>query len=127
MPAQALPIEKAGPLKCLDGYVLINCFIIVVHILVQMYILLSTFIQTYPVYMYMYIVQSIHINVHVLFTYTSQDILVTQSEYVKHELIRLRQSLQELEDRASTIETDIRNAMSEGECYCVYIYDVHIS
>ena len=40
--------------------------------------------------------------------------MVTQSEYVKHELIRLRQSLQELEDRAGTIEVDIRIAMSEG-------------
>ena len=53
------------------------------------------------------------------FTCIPQDILVTQSEYVKHELIRLRLSLQELEDRASAIETDIRNAMSEGVCYCV--------
>lgn len=39
---------------------------------------------------------------------------MTQSEYVKEELIRLRHNLQELEDRAVTIETDIRNAMSEG-------------
>ena len=43
-----------------------------------------------------------------------QDILVTQSEYVKGELIRLRKNLQDLEDRAGNIETDIRNAMSEG-------------
>lgn len=43
-----------------------------------------------------------------------QDILVTQSEYVKGELIHLRQNLQNLEDRAGNIETDIRNAMSEG-------------
>ena len=43
-----------------------------------------------------------------------QDILVTQSEYVKGELIHLRRSLQDLEDRAGNIETDIRNAMSEG-------------
>lgn len=43
---------------------------------------------------------------------------MTQSEYVKEELIHLRQSLQELEDRAGTIETDIRNAMSEGTMSC---------
>lgn len=51
---------------------------------------------------------------------------MTQSEYVKHELIRLRLSLQELEDRASAIETDIRNAMSEGVCYCVYIVSLDL-
>lgn len=39
---------------------------------------------------------------------------MTQSEYVKGELIHLRQNLQNLEDRAGNIETDIRNAMSEG-------------
>lgn len=49
-----------------------------------------------------------------MYTVHIQDILVTQSEYVKGELIRLRQSLQDLEDRAGNIETDIRNAMSEG-------------
>ena len=51
---------------------------------------------------------------------------MTQSEYVKGELIHLRKSLQDLEDRAGNIETDIRNAMSEGSAanltYCV---DIH--
>ena len=57
-----------------------------------------------------------------------QDILVTQSEYVKEELIHLRQSLQELEDRAGTIETDIRIVMSEGAVCIEYVwlhYSVH--
>ena len=44
-----------------------------------------------------------------------QDILVTQSEYVRGELVTLRTQLQTLEARATNIEADIRNAMSEGK------------
>ena len=68
-----------------------------------------------------------HANIIPIYMYTVhiQDILVTQSEYVKGELIRLRQSLQDLEDRAGNIETDIRNAMSEGsaaQCVCIFTH-----
>ena len=42
---------------------------------------------------------------------------------MKGELIQLRQSLQDLEDRAGNIETDIRNAMSEGNAsYHMYVH-----
>ena len=43
-----------------------------------------------------------------------QDLLVTQSEYVKAELISLQAQVQDLENRAKDIEKDIRGAMSEG-------------
>ena len=49
---------------------------------------------------------------------------------MKEELIRLRHSLQQLEDRAENIETDIRNAMSEGmynQCVMVYTACFHYS
>lgn len=39
---------------------------------------------------------------------------MTQSEYVKAELLSLQTQVQELEDRAREIEKDIRGAMSEG-------------
>ena len=47
---------------------------------------------------------------------------MTQSEYVKEELIRLRHSLQQLEDRAENIETDIRHAMSEGTTIHLHVH-----
>ncbi len=46
--------------------------------------------------------------------FSSQDLLVTQSEYVKAELISLQAQVQDLENRAKDIEKDIRGAMSEG-------------
>ena len=39
---------------------------------------------------------------------------MTQSEYVKAELISLQAQVQDLENRAKDIEKDIRGAMSEG-------------
>ena len=39
---------------------------------------------------------------------------MTQSEYVKAELLSLQSQVQELEDRAKEIEKDTRGAMSEG-------------
>lgn len=43
-----------------------------------------------------------------------QDLLVTQSEYVKTELLSLQAQTQDLENRAKDIEMNIRVAMSEG-------------
>ena len=40
---------------------------------------------------------------------------MTQSEYVREELLSLQTNLKTLEDRASNIEADIRNAMSVGK------------
>ena len=40
--------------------------------------------------------------------------LLSQSEYVKGELTKLKIQLQKLEVRASSIEVDIRDAMSQG-------------
>ena len=45
---------------------------------------------------------------------------MTQSEYVRGELVTLRTQLQTLEARATNIEADIRNAMSEGKTYIIY-------
>lgn len=39
---------------------------------------------------------------------------MTQSEYVKAELMKLKDQLEALEERANNIEADIRNVMSEG-------------
>ena len=47
-----------------------------------------------------------------------QDLLVTQSEYVKAELLSLQAQTQDLENRAKNIEQDIRVAMSEGNKDC---------
>ena len=44
-----------------------------------------------------------------------QDLLVTQSDFVRSELMSLQQQLQALEERAHNIEADIRNSMSIGE------------
>lgn len=44
----------------------------------------------------------------------SQDLLVTQSEYVKVKLISLQAQVQDLENKATDIEKDIRAAMSKG-------------
>lgn len=40
--------------------------------------------------------------------------MVTQSDYVKTELLSLQSQVQELEERARNIEVDIRGAMSIG-------------
>ena len=40
---------------------------------------------------------------------------MTQSDYVKGELLSLQQQLQALEERAKNIEADIRNVMSMGK------------
>lgn len=48
------------------------------------------------------------------FNASLQDMLVTQSEYVKAELMKLKDQLEALEERANNIEADIRNVMSEG-------------
>ncbi len=46
-----------------------------------------------------------------------QDMLVTQSEYVRSELMQLKGQLEVLEERANNIEADIRNVMSEGQSH----------
>ena len=57
----------------------------------------------------------------------SQDLLVTQSEYVRVELLSLQSNLQGLEVRASNIEADIRNAMSVGTFLHVPYYDKYMT
>ncbi len=58
-----------------------------------------------------------------------QDMLVTQSEYVRSELMQLKGQLEVLEERANNIEADIRNVMSEGQshwtCTCVHVCVAH--
>lgn len=51
---------------------------------------------------------------------------MTQSEYVREELLMLQVNLKTLEDRANNIEADIRNAMSIGTCInsCAYGLDI---
>ena len=44
-----------------------------------------------------------------------QDILVSQSDYVKSELMILHQQLKPLEERAGLIEKEIREAMAKGQ------------
>jgi hypothetical protein len=44
-----------------------------------------------------------------------KDILVSQSDYVKAELISLHKSLKPLEERANVIEKEIRESMSQGD------------
>ena len=53
-------------------------------------------------------------NLNVPLQSISQDLLVTQSEYVKTELLSLQAQTQDLENRAKDIEMNIRVAMSEG-------------
>lgn len=56
-----------------------------------------------------------------------QAILVSESEYVRSELLILQKNLKVLEERGFTIERDIRVAMAEGStalylswhCLCV--------
>ena len=62
-------------------------------------------------YMYMYFLSHFFLLPPPL----PQDILVTQSEYVRCELGRLQEQLQQLEQRAVDIESDIRQSMSIGE------------
>ena len=64
-------------------------------------------------YMYMYMYFLSHF--FLLPSPLPQDILVTQSEYVRCELGRLQEQLQQLEQRAVDIESDIRQSMSIGE------------
>ena len=45
----------------------------------------------------------------------SQEILKSESEYVRTELTVLQQKLRQLEERAFTIEKDIREAMATGK------------
>ncbi len=44
-----------------------------------------------------------------------QDLLVTQSEYVKTELLRLREVMVGLEEKAGNMELRVRVAMDDGE------------
>ena len=52
---------------------------------------------------------------HTLVVFASQDLLVTRSDYVRGELMKLQDDLHSLEEKASNIEIDIRNVMSLGE------------
>ena len=45
----------------------------------------------------------------------SQEILKSESEYVRSELMGLQQQLRQLEERALSIERDIREAMATGK------------
>ena len=47
-----------------------------------------------------------------------QAILVSTSDYVKNELLLIQRDLRPLEERAATVESEIREAMGEGTKMC---------
>ena len=63
-------------------------------------------------------------------TLSFQAILVSESEYVRSELLILQKNLKVLEERGFTIERDIRVAMAKGStscCVMAYGHCPHLS